>query len=58
MHHEETEINPSELLTACLMRRTLPKLVGTRANEPDNLSDEANHAETRWHPRQRARQPV
>ena len=43
--------------TTCLMRQ-LPKLVGTHTNEPDCLSDEANLAETRWHPRQRARQPV
>ena len=43
--------------TTRLMRQ-LPKLVGTRTNEPDCLSDEANIAETRWHPRQRARQPV
>ena len=28
--------------TACLMRRTSPKLVGARTNEPDCLSDEAN----------------
>ena len=43
--------------TTCLMRQ-LPKLVGTHTNEPDCLSDEANLAETRWHPHQRARQPV
>ena len=39
------------------MRRTMPKLVGTHANEPDNLSDEAQLAETRWN-YQRARLPV
>ena len=36
----------------------MPKLVGTHANEPDNLSDEAHLAETRWNSNQRARLPV